>query len=82
MSRKATNGYCNPHVEVDWSVFLESDRTVDALIEFIEGERNNHELRDACSSEECMREIDRMRRLGNHASRDRARAFLSQYYSW
>ncbi len=82
MSRKANNAYCNPNVEIDWEVFLQNDKTVDALIHFIEGESNNQELRAACNSHDCRCEVDRMRRLGNFESRDRARKFLCQYYSW
>ena len=82
MSRKANNAYCNPNVEIDWEVFLQNDKTVDALIHFIEGESNNQQLRTACNSDQCRCEVDRMRRLGNFESRDRARKFLSQYYSW
>ena len=82
MSRKAINSYCNPNVEVDWDVFLKSGQTVDSLIQFIEGESNNQQLRAACDSEDCRREVDRMRRLGNYESRERARKFLSQHYSW
>lgn len=82
MSRKATNAYCNPNVDVDWEVFLKNDKSVDALIQFIEGETNNQQLRAGCGSEDCRREVDRMRRLGNYESRERARKFLTQYYSW
>lgn len=82
MSRKAINAYCNPNVEVDWDVFLTNDKSVDALIQFIEGEWNNQQLRAGCGSEDCRHEVDRMRRLGNYESRERARRFLSQYYSW
>jgi len=52
------------------------------LIRFIEGDSNNQQLRIACGSEDCRREVDKMRRLGNYESRERARKFLSQYYSW
>jgi len=82
MPKKAKNAYCNPKVEVDWEVFLENDKLVDALIQFIEGESNNQQLRAACRTEECRTEVDRMRRLGNYESRERARKFLSQHYSW
>lgn len=82
MPRKANNAYCNPNVEIDWEVFLQNDRTVDALIYFIEGESNNQQLRAACTSEDCRQEVDRMRRLGNFESRERAKKFLGQYYSW
>jgi hypothetical protein len=82
MPRKANNAYCNPHVEIQWEVFLKNGRTVDALIHFIEGESNNQQLRAACGSDACRREVDRMRRLGNHESRERARKFLSRHYSW
>ncbi len=82
MPPKAMNAYCNPNVDVDWEVFLTSDKSVDALIHFIEGQTNNQQLRAACPSEVCRREVDRMRRLGNYESRERARKFLSQHYSW
>jgi len=82
MPRKASNAYCNPNVEIDWEVFLRNDKTVDALIHFIEGESNNQQLRANCDSDVCRQEVDRMRRLGNFESRERARKFLSQYYSW
>lgn len=82
MSSKVKNAYCNPKVDVDWEVFLVNQRTVNALIQFIEGESNNQQLRKACSSEACRREVDRMRRLGNYESRERARKFLRQYYTW
>lgn len=82
MSRKASNAYCNPQVEIQWDVFLGNNKTVNALIHFIKGESNNQELRAACRSDACRREVDRMRRLGNHESRERARNFLSKYYSW
>lgn len=82
MPRKANNAYCNPNVEIEWEVFLADEKTVDALIHFIEGESNNQELRSACGSEACRREVDRMRRLGNYASRERAKKFLSQHYTW
>ncbi len=82
MPPKAMNAYCNPNVDVDWDVFLTSDKSVDALIQFIEGQTNNQQLRAACASEVCRREVDRMRRLGNYESRERARKFLSQHYSW
>lgn len=82
MPRKVKNAYCNPKVVVDWEVFLEKERTVDALIQFIEGHSNNQQLRKACHSEACRREVDRMRRLGNYESRERARKFLSQHYTW
>ena len=82
MPSKVKNAYCNPNVEINWEVFLENGRTVDALILFIEGDSNNQELRMGCHSEECRREVDRMRRLGNYESRERAKKFLSQHYSW
>lgn len=82
MPRKANNAYCHPNVQIQWEVFLEWNHSVDALIRFIEGESNNRQLRAACGSEVCRREVDRMRRLGNYESRERARKFLSQYYSW
>lgn len=70
------------NVAVDWEVFLENDATVDALIEFIEGFKNNRELSAACRNAKCRQEVDRMRVLGNYESRNRARQFLSQYYTW
>lgn len=82
MPRKVKNAYCNPKVDVDWEVFLTSQRAVNALIRFIEGESNNQQLRKACTSEACRREVDRMRCLGNYESRERARKFLSQHYTW
>lgn len=68
--------------KINWDVFLQSGSIVDALIEFIEGRTNNRELRAACRSEKCESEIDRMRVLGNHESRQQARQFLSQHYTW
>ena len=82
MPRKAKNAYCNLNVSVNWEVFLKNDKTVNALIRFIEGDSNNQQLRVACGSEDCRGEVDKMRRLGNYESRERARKFLSQYYSW
>ncbi len=82
MPRKANNAYCNPHVDIQWEVFLQNRKTVDALIHFIEGQTNNQQLRAACPAAACQQAIDRMRRLGNHESRQRARKFLSEHYSW
>lgn len=70
------------NVEVDWEVFLHSGATVDALIDFIEGRKNNRELSTACRNAKCRKEVDRMRVLGNFESRRQARDFLSQYYTW
>ena len=67
---------------IDWELFLQSGRTVDALIDFIEGHKDNQKLRAACRSEACRRELDRMRVLGNYKSRQQAERFLRRYYTW
>ncbi len=82
MPRKANNAYCHPRVEIQWEVFLENRKTVDALIQFIEGQSNNQQLRTACPSAGCQQAVDRMRRLGNYESRERARRFLREHYTW
>lgn len=82
MPKKNRKPYRRPVVEIDWEVFLDDPSSVDALIDFIEGNTNNRELLSACRDKTCKPEIDRMRRLGNYESRDRARKFLSQYYTW
>jgi hypothetical protein len=70
------------NVQVDWDVFLQNDAAVDALIEFIEGRKNNRQLSAACRNAACRQEVDRMRVLGNFESRRQAEKFLRQYYTW
>ncbi len=68
--------------EVDWEVFLQSDATVDALIDFIEERTNCFEMRKACRPVDCKQQCDRIRTLGNYTCRKKARSFLRQHYTW
>ncbi len=70
------------NVTIDWDVFLESGRMIDALIEFVEERTNHAAFLASCRSEACRREACRMRVLGNYKSREQARRFLQKHYTW